>query len=309
MSKCLGNNLSRYSLNLSLYIMMLLGTRFFAQAKKINDDVMSAKEIRDSIREPVTYPLNTSNCYWYKFTPEKDTLLFFDIVPFDPRQDYDFELYKCVNSNCAKEIKYRKLKYIRICASVNYDKAGSTGLSPSATQANIRPGYGDGYATPVPVKAGETYYIKVIWANVISAQNGFKLYLYDLWPKKPQRLQSKPITKPKEIVLENVLFETNKSTLLKESYASLDVLVNQLASQKTMCIEIKGHTDNTGDEVKNHELSEKRAKAVYDYLISKNISKSRLSFRGLGGEEPIATNDTEEGRQKNRRVVFVVITK
>lgn len=309
MSKCLGNNLSRYSLNLSLSIMMLLGARFFAQTKNLNHEVMFAKEIRDSVREPVKDPLNFSDSYWYKFTSEKDTLLFFDIVPFDPRQDYDFELYKCVNSNCAEEIKHYKLKYIRICASVNYDKAGSTGLSPSAKKANLGPGYGDGYITPVPVKSGETYYIKVIWPNGATTQNGFKLYLYDLWPKKPQRLQSKPIVKPKEIVLENVLFETNKSTLLKESYASLDVLVNQLVSQKTMCIEIKGHTDNTGDIIKNQQLSENRAKAVFDYLISKNISKSRLSLRGLGGEEPIATNDTEEGRQKNRRVVFVVITK
>jgi OOP family OmpA-OmpF porin len=75
-----------------------------------------------------------------------------------------------------------------------------------------------------------------------------------------------------------------------------------------MTIEIKGHTDNTGDEIKNQELSEKRAKAVFDYLISKNISASRLSYRGLGGKEPIDTNETDEGRRKNRRVAFVVIT-
>ncbi len=309
MSKCSENKLGCYSFNLALSIMLLLGTRIFAQTKNLNHEVMFAKEIRDSIREPVKDRSNFSNSYWYKFTSEKDTLLFFDIVPFDPRQDYDFALYKCENANCAEEIKHYKLKYIRICESVNYDKAGSTGLSLSATQANLGPGYGYGYITTLPVKAGETYYIKVIWPYSINQQNGFKLYLYDLWPKKPQRLQSKPIVKPKEIVLENVLFETSKSTLLKQSYASLDVLVNQLVSQKTMCIEIKGHTDNTGDEIKNQELSEKRAKAVFDYLVSKNIAKTRLSFRGLGGKEPMASNDTEDGRQKNRRVVFVVITK
>ncbi|MES2763024.1 MAG: OmpA family protein [Bacteroidota bacterium] len=309
MKKNPGNIIEHYSFSLALVILVLLGKTSFAQTKNINNDVLFAKEIRDSIAEPIKFPSNIGTDYWYKFTAEYDTLLFFDIVPYDPKQDYDFRLYKCASGNCVEGIKNKKLNYIRICESVNYDKSGSTGLSPYATQARVGAGPGFGYAATLPIKAGETCYIKVNWPYAPNWQNGFKIYLYNLWPKKPKKLMAKPVVKPKEIVLENVLFETNRSTLLKSSYVALDTLVNQLMLQKTTIIEIKGHTDNTGDEIKNQQLSEKRAKAVFDYLISKNIAPNRLSFRGLGGKEPIATNETEEGRKQNRRVAFAIITK
>ena len=74
-----------------------------------------------------------------------------------------------------------------------------------------------------------------------------------------------------------------------------------------MKIEIIGHTDNKGEGIMNQELSEERAKAVFNYLISKNIPSQRLSYRGLGSSKPIASNETEAGRKKNRRVEFVVI--
>ena len=109
--------------------------------------------------------------------------------------------------------------------------------------------------------------------------------------------------------MENVLFEPGKSILLKESYVSLDKLVTQLQTNKTMKIEIIGHTDNVGDETQNQKLSEVRAKAVVDYLISKKIEKTRLSYKGFGSKQPIASNETEEGRKKNRRVEFVVLEK
>jgi outer membrane protein OmpA-like peptidoglycan-associated protein len=72
-------------------------------------------------------------------------------------------------------------------------------------------------------------------------------------------------------------------------------------------IEIHGHTDNIGDEASNQQLSEARAKAVYDYLIQKGIIASRLAYKGFGKTQPIASNDTPEGRQTNRRTAFVVM--
>lgn len=108
------------------------------------------------------------------------------------------------------------------------------------------------------------------------------------------------------IILENILFQTNKSILLKQSFVSLDKLVEQLKDNQIK-IEIRGHTDNVGSDVKNQTLSEQRAKSVLNYLVSKGIEKDRLSFRGLGSTQPIAPNDTEEGRTKNRRVEFLKI--
>jgi outer membrane protein OmpA-like peptidoglycan-associated protein len=75
-----------------------------------------------------------------------------------------------------------------------------------------------------------------------------------------------------------------------------------------MKIEIHGHTDNTGDEAKNQKISENRAKAVREYIISKNIEPKRISYKGFGSKQPIKLNNTEEGRKKNRRVEFLILT-
>jgi outer membrane protein OmpA-like peptidoglycan-associated protein len=77
----------------------------------------------------------------------------------------------------------------------------------------------------------------------------------------------------------------------------------------TLKIEISGHTDNVGDAEYNQRLSVARAKAVVDYLISKGIDSSRLSYVGYGFSKPIAPNDTEEGRRLNRRSEFKIIGK
>lgn len=73
-------------------------------------------------------------------------------------------------------------------------------------------------------------------------------------------------------------------------------------------IEINGHTDNIGKEADNQKLSEKRAEAIVDYLVSKGIEKRRLSAAGFGSTQPIASNETEEGRKKNRRATFLIRT-
>ncbi len=272
---------------------------------------MTAIEIRDSIIHPSVPTVGTLSSYWYKFIPKKDTLLIFDLVAIDPEHHYGFSVYQYEKANGTTN-KKPKLKGVRAVYSTGYfNPHGPRGLSLSAKKDTLQTteGYTQSYVKPLPIKAGDSCYIVVDWTFANSWEKGFKLYLYDLWPNKPKRLKEKPVVKPKEIVLENVLFEINKSTLLKESYASLDILVNQLVSQKTMTIDIKGHTDNVGDETKNQGLSEKRAKAVFDYLISKKISPGQLYYHGLGSKEPIASNETEEGRKKNRRVAFIVVTK
>lgn len=109
------------------------------------------------------------------------------------------------------------------------------------------------------------------------------------------------------IVLENVLFETNKTVLLQESFETLNQLVKQLQANKSVQIEIRGHTDNVGKETKNQTLSEQRAKTVLDYLVSQGIEAKRFSYHGFGSSQPIASNETEEGRTKNRRVEFLKV--
>ncbi len=107
-------------------------------------------------------------------------------------------------------------------------------------------------------------------------------------------------------VLKDIFFEFDKSTILQQSYFELRSLISLLETYPTMRVEIRGHTDAKGSDSYNQRLSENRAKAVTDYLISKGISEKRLQYKGYGKTLPIDTNDTEEGRANNRRVEFKI---
>lgn len=108
-------------------------------------------------------------------------------------------------------------------------------------------------------------------------------------------------------VLRNIFFDFDKSDLKPESNVELDKLVNYLKTNKSIVIEIGGHTDNKGSDTYNEQLSLSRAEAVYQYLISKGIKAERLSYKGYGESKPIADNNTEEGRAENRRTEFKII--
>ncbi len=112
-----------------------------------------------------------------------------------------------------------------------------------------------------------------------------------------------------KVVLENIYFETGKAALKPESFEQLNQVIKLLQSNETIRLEISGHTDNTGSLRVNTRLSEDRAKAVVDYLVEKGIQQDRLEWKGYAFTQPIAPNDTAEGREKNRRVEFKVISK
>ncbi len=111
-----------------------------------------------------------------------------------------------------------------------------------------------------------------------------------------------------KIVLKNIFFDYGKETLRETSFPELERLVALLNSYPNMTIEIGGHTDSHGGLQFNTQLSEARAKSVVDFLVDKGISKPRLTYKGYAYLQPIATNDTDEGRQQNRRVEFKVVS-
>ncbi|MCF8360258.1 MAG: OmpA family protein [Prolixibacteraceae bacterium] len=118
-----------------------------------------------------------------------------------------------------------------------------------------------------------------------------------------------PIEKGEVIRLNNLFFEFDKSELLEESIGELERLFALLQQNSTMKIEINGHTDNVGSDEYNLDLSKKRANSVMNYLIENGIDHQRLIAKGFGETKPKATNDTENGRQINRRVEFAIIEK
>lgn len=116
-----------------------------------------------------------------------------------------------------------------------------------------------------------------------------------------------PIEKGQTIRLNNIFFESGKYDLLSESFAELDKLCNILKENNKLQIEIAGHTDAVGSDANNMTLSNNRANSVMNYLIEKGIDKSRLSAKGYGETKFIATNETEEDKQLNRRVEFIIL--
>jgi len=104
------------------------------------------------------------------------------------------------------------------------------------------------------------------------------------------------------LVLEGVHFDLNSANLSQESYSILDHVAEELRDNPHVRVEIQGHTDEVGTPEYNQDLSQRRAETVRDYLVSKGVKEDRLVPKGYGATRPVASNDTEEGRAKNRRV-------
>ncbi|MGZ3925077.1 MAG: OmpA family protein [Flavisolibacter sp.] len=137
---------------------------------------------------------------------------------------------------------------------------------------------------------------------------------YSLKDKAPDSTYNKniplqPIEANASIVLKNIFFDFSKYDLKTESQVELDRVVQLLQDNPTVKIQIEGHTDNVGTAADNTKLSTNRAKAVVNYLVSKNISITRLTAKGFGATKPIADNKTEEGRAQNRRTELKVVSK
>jgi outer membrane protein OmpA-like peptidoglycan-associated protein len=117
----------------------------------------------------------------------------------------------------------------------------------------------------------------------------------------------KNIEEGSAIVLENIFFEFNKTDLLPESYIELNKIADFMIENNINRIEISGHTDSEGSDAYNQKLSEGRAQAVVNYLISRGVHPVSMEAVGYGKTRPIDTNLTEEGRAKNRRVEFMLV--
>jgi outer membrane protein OmpA-like peptidoglycan-associated protein len=111
------------------------------------------------------------------------------------------------------------------------------------------------------------------------------------------------------IELNNIFFDFNKATLRPESISELRHMIRFMQDYPKLKIEISGHTDSLGTEEINRKLSQDRAEAVREYLVSHGVHTTRITARGYGASKPVAPNDTEEGRQRNRRTEFRIISR
>lgn len=117
------------------------------------------------------------------------------------------------------------------------------------------------------------------------------------------------IEEGKSYKINDIYFATNSSELTQMSRDVIEILIDFMNDNPSIVIQIQGHTDNIGQRKDNLVLSDNRAKEVYNYLIERHIDSSRLTYKGYADTQPVASNDTEEGRALNRRTVFVILKK
>lgn len=161
----------------------------------------------------------------------------------------------------------------------------------------------------VSLPAGRNYGIAVKKEGYLFHSENFDIPATAAFQEVTKDVELKNVAVGSKIILKNIFFDFDKATLRPESTNELERLTKLLQDVPTLKIEIGGHTDSKGADDYNKKLSDNRAKAVVTYLIGKGIAADRLTSAGYGEEQPIATNDTDEGRQMNRRTEFKIISK
>ena len=160
----------------------------------------------------------------------------------------------------------------------------------------------------IPVPMGKNYLVNVSAKGYLFYSDNIPLKEYKGTEPFIKNILLLPLKTGEKITLKNIFFKTDSYALLDESSVELDRLVSLLKANPGIKIEISGHTDNTGNAEHNKELSLKRAQSVFNYLVTQGkIPSSRLKSAGYGDSQPVATNDTEEGRAQNRRTEIKVI--
>lgn len=160
----------------------------------------------------------------------------------------------------------------------------------------------------VSLPAGKNYGIAVKKETYLFHSENFNIPNTAAFQEVEKNIELKQLQVGNKIVLRNIFFDLDKATLRPESTYELERLIKLMNDVPTLKIELGGHTDSQGSDEYNQKLSEERAAAVVEYLTQHGIDASRLKSAGYGEKEPMATNETKEGRQLNRRTEFKVLS-
>lgn len=161
----------------------------------------------------------------------------------------------------------------------------------------------------VSLPSGKNYGIAVKKEGYLFHSENFDLPATADFQEVEKNIELKKIDIGKTIVLRNIFFDFDKATIRPESANELDRLIKLLTDNPSIRIELGSHTDSKGSDDYNQKLSQQRSQSVVSYLIGKGIAASRLEAKGYGETVPIASNDTDEGRQQNRRTEFKILSK
>ncbi len=257
--------------------------------------------------ENLGYPINTIENEGSLFVASDGITAYYASDRADTRGELD--LYKFQLRN---DIRPVKTLYVQGIITDAVNKKGipcSVELTDDSTRQLITKVQTDEtgfYFITLPVGKNYTFTVN---------RKGYLFYsdLFELKSKQADSTYTKdislqPVTINASVTLKNIQFELNSYQLQPVSIIELDKLLQLMNDNPTIKILISGHTDNIGNDADNLKLSASRAKAVTDYLISKGIDAKRLSWKGFGELKPVADNATEEGRAKNRRTEFTVVS-
>lgn len=188
-----------------------------------------------------------------------------------------------------------------IAASVSYQ------VFPEGLEAGIASSDPDSGLYKIVLPYGKNYAFSASAEGYLPISDHLDLTKISSYEEINRDLLLVPFEKGEIVRLNNVFFETAKAELLPNSFPELDKLVDVLLKHQTMKIAVYGHTDNIGKPEDNLALSEKRAAAVFSYLVSKGIQSERMSSSGFGESKPLTENESEAGRAINRRVEFSIL--
>jgi len=273
-------------------------------------DLFFSKKINDSswvVAENLGYPVNTIDDEGslivaadgktaYYASDGNDTKGGLDLYSFQLREDI------------------RPLKTLWVKGKV-FNKKTLAGLPSAVELADVKTGNlvskiqtdEDGnYLVTLPV--GKDYAFNVNRKGYLFYSDNFSLLNNKIDSVFTVNIPLQPIETGAAIILKNIFFETKKFDLHPESIGELNKLVMLLNDNPNLKIQIDGHTDNVGQAKDNLLLSNNRAKAVVDYLLSKKIPPQRLTYKGFGATKPVADNSTEQGKALNRRTELSVIS-
>lgn len=161
----------------------------------------------------------------------------------------------------------------------------------------------------VSLPTGKNYGLTINKDHYLFHSENFRANAEDKFTEIKEDINLMKLEAGAKVILKNIFFDTDQSTLRMESHQEMERLVNMLVKYDNLNILILGYTDSIGTEDYNLHLSENRAQEVVKYLKGKGIKSERLFFKGLGESNPISSNSLEEGRQLNRRIEFEIIGK
>jgi outer membrane protein OmpA-like peptidoglycan-associated protein len=156
----------------------------------------------------------------------------------------------------------------------------------------------------ISLPSGKNYGFLAKSKNYISVSQNIDLTDLNEFATTTMNLAVAPIKKGQVVRINNLFFDLAKYSLRNESKSELNRLVELLKRNSDVKIEVIGHTDSQGNKGSNQKLSENRAKSVLNYLVENGVNSSRITSKGKGSTNPVESNDTEQGRQINRRVEF-----